>query len=159
NKCNAVLAYNSAGYFVHHRVDALAASNGTQMKFAPSLTLNYPPSGGTASDVLVTTASLTSSVFNDNNFPVVRIASSRTPTTTGILTLAQALGGGTHTSGDAGLTMVPVGSMLACVRVPMAVSATVVVTSSGATMPSNNYTGFSGQLAGAGFTGTITDAE
>jgi prepilin-type N-terminal cleavage/methylation domain-containing protein len=157
NKCNALLTYNSAGYYVHHRVDALAGSSGTQMKFAPSLTLNYP-TGSTASDVLVTTTSSKSTNFNDTTFPVVRVATSGTPTTSGIVTLATALGTGSSASGDAGLTMIPVGTMLACVRVPMSVAA-LVVTSSGATMPSNNYTGFSGQLSGAGFTGTITDAE
>ena len=158
NKCNALFTYNSQGYFVHHRVDALAGSSGAAMKFAPSLTLNYP-TGATASDVLVTTASATSTNYNETTFPVVRMAVSGTPTSTGILTLATALGSGTLASGDVGVTQIPVGTMLACVRVPMAVAGLVVTSAAGTTMPSNFYTGFSGQLSAAGFTGTITDPE
>jgi type IV pilus assembly protein PilW len=158
NKCNALFTYDSAGYFVHHRVDAVAAASGAQMKFAPSLTLNYP-TGSTTSDVLATTASLTSKNFNDVTFPVVRISSSGTPSTTGVITLAQSLAGtGAANTGDVGIVQVPINLMSACLRVPMVLAA-LTVTSSGTTMPSNDYAGFSAQTTAAGFTGTISDAQ
>jgi type IV pilus assembly protein PilW len=157
NKCNALLTYDTQGYFVHHRVDAVAASNGATMKFAPALTLNYP-TGSTTSDVLVTTSSTLSTNYNEATFPIVRVASAGTPTSTGVVTLASALGTGTQATGDAGLLQVPVNTMLACMRVPMSVTG-LVVTSAGTTMPASNYAGFSAQLSAAGFTGTITDAE
>ena len=45
--CSVLMTYNSAvaGYFMHHPADGQAAVTGAKMMFAPSLTLNYPPSG------------------------------------------------------------------------------------------------------------------
>lgn len=160
--CNALLAYNSAapggGYSVRHPIDAVAASYGQTLKFAPSLTLNYPPEGSlVASDVLVVAGSAASVNFNDSTYPIVNVSpdASYAPMTTGVVPLANGSG---FASGDVGILQVPVAGKRACLRVPLAVAGNVV-TSVGALMPSAFYAGFATQTTAMGMTDALTNAE
>ena len=159
NFCNALLTYNAAAasYFVHHPVDAVAASFGATMKFAPSLTLDYPPSGSSMpSDVLVVAGSSASTSFDDATYPIVNVLPNPAyaPMTTGVVPLVNA---GGFTSGDVGILQVPVSGKRACLRVPLAVAG-AVVSSAGALMPGSYYAGFATQMTAMGMTDTLSDA-
>lgn len=162
NFCNVLLAYDSAagGYFAHHPVDAVAGAASTAMGFAPSLTVNYPASGSAiTSDVLVTTSSSASTNFNNNLYPISIISPNPvyTPMSTGILQTASTLKAAA--TGDVGILQVPVAGKRACLRVPMAVTGQVVTSAAGTLMPIGFYAGFSSQLAAAGFTDVLSNAE
>lgn len=161
NFCNALLTYNSAGsYYVHRPVGGLAAAAGAVAPFAPSLTLNYPVTASTVtSDVLVTTTTTASTNFNDQVYPVVIVSPNPayTPMTTGVLQTAASLRAAA--TGDVGILQLPVSGKRACVRVPLAVVGQVVTSAAGALMPTSYYTGFSGQLAAAGFNDILSNAE
>lgn len=158
--CNALFSYNSAtsALSTRHPVDAVVASNGLTLGFAPSLTLNYPPTG-VSSDVLVMTGSADSSRFNDATAPLINAAPSSTikPVTTGSVPLVST---GGVAAGDAGILQVPLSGKRACVRVPLStVQAGVSVSSAvGATMPSTYYAAFSTPMTNAGFASGLTDA-
>jgi type IV pilus assembly protein PilW len=156
NFCSVLMTYNSAvaGYFMHHPADGQAAVTGAKMMFAPSLTLNYPPSGSSIpSDVLIITGSQATTNFVTYPLQTVKINTTYTPMTTGVLPLDNSAG---FASGDVGILQVPVGGKRACLRVPLSMTANVV-TSTGALMPANFYTGFSGQMAAAGFSDVLSN--
>ncbi len=164
--CDALITYNSGGpgYFVHHPVDSLAAVSGTKMKFAPSLTLNYPgaAASGVASDVLITAATTDSTQFNDQTNPIRKgmAAAGANPLTSGIAPLAAATSAsGGLVVGDAAIVRAPINTAAACLRVPItAVTASAVTSGAGTTMPGTFYAGFVPQAASAGFSGALTNA-
>jgi prepilin-type N-terminal cleavage/methylation domain-containing protein len=160
--CAALMTYNTAGYFIGHRVDAVPASTTATLPFAPSLTLNYP-SGNEASvssDVLVIQTNTSASLFSDTNNPIIKTIPSTTllPMTTGVLPVQSTTG---LTVSDAAVVETPMTNKVLCMRVPIKTTATdtSMTSSVNATMPGNFYAGFAAQTAAAGFTGTLTNAE
>lgn len=164
--CEAIFSYNGAGtahYFTRHQVDAIAASSGTAMNFATSLTLNYPPSS-TPSDVLVITSSNDASQFNDAIASLNRgdQNSATNPFTTGTMQLAidqtpPVVG---HTAlVEAAIQNAAGTYQNACFRVPVTANPSVnVYTSSGTLMPPTFYAGFQPSLTAAGF-GTLGNGQ
>jgi len=164
--CDAIFAYNNGNYFVHHPVDAVPATNGAVMGFAPSLTLNYP-TDTTPSDVLVLTSSTNAGAYNDTVAPQLAgdPSSGTDPINSGNMKLVV----GSKTAPVAGhAALLEAGivnpttarTQSACFRVPVTAynAATSTVTStSGTTMPAG-YGGFNTPLATYGF-GTLGNGQ
>jgi type IV pilus assembly protein PilW len=160
-KCDALFTYHSgAGYFVHHGVDAFTAVTGTQMNFAPTLTLNYPPAsaGGLTSDVLVTVSAKDSTQFNKLSAPLYPDGAGA-PLTAGTVSLSTN-GPTSLAGGNAAIVQAPIGQSQACLRVPVTTfTGTLMTSAGGTTMPAGFYTGFVAQVAAAGFAAALTDAS
>jgi type IV pilus assembly protein PilW len=157
--CDALFTFNSAsGFFVHHPADAFTSVTGTQMNFAPTLTMNYPPAGsaGLTSDVLVTVSAKSTAQFNDTNVVLQgQGGGAGTPLTTGTLSLSTAPTN--LIPGETAIVQAPTGTKMACLRVPIsAIAGTLMTSSPGTTMPAGFYNGFVAPVAGAGFTSALT---
>ncbi len=158
--CEALVTYNSGapGYFAHHPVDAVSAVSGTKMKFAPSITLNYPAGAVSAvqTDVLVTMATSATTQFNSST-NVVRgdTGSGMNPLSTGVTAMKATTG---FAANDAAIMQTPLGTSLPCLRVPItSFTATSLTSSSGTTMPTGGYSGFVSPMATAGFSTALTN--
>ena len=161
--CTALMSYNTAGYFIGHRVDAVPASTTATLPFAPSLTLNYPSGNeaNVASDVLVIQTNTSAALFSDTNNPIIKTIPSTTlfPMTTGVLPVQSTAG---LTLSDAAVVQTPMtNNKMLCMRVPikLVTTDTSITSSLTATMPGNFYTGFAAKTAAAGFAGTLTNAN
>ncbi len=151
NLCATVMTYNGTGYYIHHSVDGLAAANGTALNFAASQTLDYPPTSSTVpSDVLVTTLTSSGSSLGAALVPV-NPDPTNSPLTTGSLPLTSTTG---MAAADVGIAQAPMNSRLACMRVTL-----TGITSSAVQSSSTTYSGYATQVAGAGYTGSLTNAE
>ncbi|MCK9688503.1 PilW family protein [Scleromatobacter humisilvae] len=159
--CEALVTYNSGGpgYFAHHPVDAVSAVSGSKMKFAPSITLNYPAGAVSAvqTDVLVTMAPSGTTQFTKPDNTVFRgdTATGANPLSTGIAPTKPTTG---FTAGDTAIMQTPLGGALPCLRVPISSFTSTTLTSSGGTiMPSGGYSGFVTPMANAGFSTALTN--
>ena len=157
--CDALFTYNSgAGFFAHHTADALPSVSGATMKFAPTLTMNYPPAGGIVSDVLVTASATSATQFQDATNPVLYGDGSGggTPLTTGIVPLTKLTN---VLAGDTAIVQAPLGTTaVACLRAPVSVIAGLTIKSNaGTTMPAGYYNDFVAPVAAAGFASPLTN--
>ena len=169
--CNAVLSYNSAlpaaKYSAGFPVSALAGGASVVLPFVAGagITLNYPTvASGNRSDVLVLRSTTDATQFSSTVTPQSATTDNLayTPLATGVLPFSNSPTPAI-TAGNVGLLQVPVGTaptqQIVCMRVPITSvglsSGSTSVSSSGALMPSTNYTGFSGQLALTGLTGQV----
>ena len=179
-QCFATLNFNAAApapsFFNSYPVSAMVAANGTALPFvaAPGLSLNYPAAGSAnRSDVLVISATLDGSQLPPTMTPSTSVVvnNNYTPMSSGTLPVASNLNFGVN---QIGLLQIPMGQLnnaaqaqqRVCLRIPISsVSASPVnnsdsVSSAGAQMPVDFYTGFSGQISSLGLTGAtaLTDA-
>lgn len=159
--CAALVTYNSGGpgYFAHHPVDSVSAVTGTKMKFAPSITLNYPAGAVSAvqTDVLVTMASSATTQFTKTDTSVFRGDTSAVlnPLSTGVAPTKATSG---FTNGDTAVMQTPLGGDLPCLRVPISTfTSTTMTSTSGTIMPSGGYSGFVTPMANAGFSTALTN--
>ncbi|HEX7689442.1 MAG TPA: PilW family protein [Burkholderiaceae bacterium] len=167
--CNEMFTYNSGAqstskYFVHHPVDAVAATSGLYLPFASGLQLTYPGTSGTPtpSDVLAVTTSSDATGFDANNAPIVAVSpnSAYTPMSTGKFPMQTTTG---LTAGDTAILQVALTNRIACFRLPIASLSTasgspdVDDSAVNALMPSTFLNGYASSLTTAGY-GTMTDA-
>ena len=159
--CEALLTYNSNGtaYFAHHPVDAVSAVSGTKMKFAPTITLNYPAGAVSAvqTDVLVTMSTSGTTQFNNSANAVVRgdTATGANPLSNGITPMKSTAG---FVAGDTAIMQTPLGSSLPCLRAPIsAFTGTTMTSSSGTIMPTGGFSGFVTPMSTAGFSTALTN--
>jgi type II secretory pathway pseudopilin PulG len=167
--CNEMFTYNSGAqstskYFVHHPVDAVAASDGLYLPFASGLQLTYPKSSGTPtpSDVLAVTTSSDATGFDSNNAPIIAVApnSAYTPMSTGKFPLQTTTG---LVAGDTAILQVALTNRVACFRIPVGTlssasgSPDLDDSAANALMPGTFLNGYASALTTAGY-GTMTDA-
>ncbi len=151
NLCATLMTYNGTGYYIHHSVDGLAAANGTALNFSKTQTLDYPPASSTIpSDVLVTTVTGNGSSLNVP-LTLVNPDPANSPLTAGSLPLTSTTG---MAAADVGIAQAPLNSRMACMRVTL-----TGVTSSAVQSSSTTYSGYATQVATAGYTGSLTNAE
>lgn len=169
--CAAVLQFNSSApapnYFVSYPVAAMAASANTRLPFvaSPGITLNYPATSSVnRSDVLIVRSTSDATQFGSATTPLISVTenSAYAPLITGVLPFSSSPVP-LLTNGDVGVLQTKVGTAplqsIACLRVPVTTLGTLAgstsMSSSGALMPTNFYSGFSAQLGLLGLGGNI----